>query len=92
MERQIIGRRGPVYSSRLVNRVAPSVPAARVKVRTPLNRPSGMPPLQVIRWPGLNSVTLTGKARPGSALETTLSLFPGVMLPSTRSIPESHAW
>ena len=27
MERQIIGRRGPVYSSRLVNRVAPSVPA-----------------------------------------------------------------
>jgi hypothetical protein len=51
-----------------------------------------MPPLQVIRWPGLNSVTLTGKARPGSALETTLSLFLGVMLPSTRSIPESHAW
>jgi hypothetical protein len=51
-----------------------------------------MPPLQVIRWPGLNSVTLTGKARPGLALETTLSLLPGAMLPSTHSIPESHAW
>jgi DNA-binding transcriptional ArsR family regulator len=48
MERQISGMRGPVYSSRMVNRVEPSVPGARVKVRTPLNRPSGMPPLQVI--------------------------------------------
>ena len=57
MQRQIIGRRGPVYSSRMVNRVAPSLPGARVKVRTPLNRPSGMPPLQVIRSPGLNSVS-----------------------------------
>jgi hypothetical protein len=40
----------------------------------------------------VNSVTLTGKARRGVALATTLSLFPGAMLPSTRSIPESHAW
>jgi hypothetical protein len=30
-----MGRRGPVYSSRMVNRVEPSVPGARVKVRTP---------------------------------------------------------
>ena len=28
-----------MYSSRMVNRVAPSLPGARVKVRTPLNRP-----------------------------------------------------
>src|SRR4029453_15687974 len=62
MDRQIRGSRGPVYSSRMVNRVVPSVPGARVKVRTPLKRPSGMPPLQVIRCPGANSVTLTGKA------------------------------
>src|SRR4029450_1330766 len=86
------GQEGPVYSSRTVNRVAPSVPGARVKVRTPLNRPSGMPPLQVIRWPGLNSVTLTGKVRPGLALETTLIVSPGTMAPSTRSTPESHTW
>src|SRR5215204_2604919 len=75
MDRQISGRRGPVYSSRMVNRVVPSVPGARVKVRTPLNRPSGMPPLQVIRWPGVKSVTLTGKARPGLALDH-LDLLP----------------
>jgi hypothetical protein len=81
-----------VYSSCMVNRVVPSLPGARVKVRTPLNRPRGMPPLEVIRRPGVSSVTLTGKARPGLALETILSLLPGAMLPSTRSIPESHAW
>jgi hypothetical protein len=92
MERQISGRRGPVYSSRMVNRVEPSVPETRVKVRTPLNRPSGMPPLRVIRWPGVNSVTFTGKARPGLALDTTLIFSPGAMLPSTRSTPESHTW
>jgi hypothetical protein len=51
-----------------------------------------MPPLQVIRWPGVNSVTFTGKARPGLALDTTLIFSPGAMLPSTRSTPESHAW
>jgi hypothetical protein len=92
MERQIMGRSGPVYSSRTVNRVAPSVPGARVKVRTPLNRPRGIPPLQVIRLPGVTSVTLTGKARPGLTLDTTLIFSPGAMLPSTRSTPESHAW
>jgi len=81
-----------VYSSRTLKRMPPSVPGARVKVRTPLNRPSGMPPLQVIRWPGLNSVTLTGNARPGLALEATLIFRPGAMAPSTRSTPESHAW
>ena len=36
-----------------------------------------MPPLQVIRCPGANSVTLTGKARPGLACERTLSFSPG---------------
>ena len=51
-----------------------------------------MPPLQVIRLPGVNSVTLTGKARPGLALDTTLIFSPGAMLPSTRSTPESHRW
>jgi hypothetical protein len=51
-----------------------------------------MPPLQVMRWPGVNSVTLTGKARPGLALDTTLIFSPGAMLPSTRSTPESQAW
>jgi hypothetical protein len=51
-----------------------------------------MPPLQVIRFPGVNSVTLTGKARPGLALDRTVSFSPGAMRPSTRSIPESHAW
>lgn len=81
-----------MYSSRTLKRMPPSVPGARVKVRTPLNRPSGMPPLQVIRWPGLNSVTLTGNARPGLALEATLIFRPGAMAPSTRSTPESHAW
>jgi hypothetical protein len=33
-----------------------------------------MPPLQVIRWPGVSSVTLTGKVRPGLTSDTTLSL------------------
>jgi hypothetical protein len=74
----------------MVSRVAPSPWGDSVKVRTPLNSPSGIPPVQVIRWPGLNSVTLTGKARPGLTLETTLIFSPGAMRPSTRTIPESQ--
>jgi hypothetical protein len=49
--RQIIGSSGPVYSSRTLSVVAPSPCGDSTKVRTPLNRPSGIPPDQVIRWP-----------------------------------------
>jgi hypothetical protein len=89
MDRQIIGSSGPVYSSRTVNLVAPPC-GVRVKVRTPLNSPSGMPPSQVIRSPGRNSVTLSEKVRLGLASETSLSRSPGAMRPSTRMTPESH--
>ncbi len=89
IERQISGSSGPVYSSRMVKRVAaPS--AASVNVRTPLKSPSGMPPLQTIRSPGANSVTLTGKARFGLASETTLIFSCGAIVPSTRITPESQ--
>ena len=90
MERQIIGSSGPVYSSRTSNFVAPSPCGESVKVRTPLKSPNGIPPVQVIRWPGANSFTLTGKARFGFASETTLIFSPGAMRPSTRTTPESH--
>src|SRR5262249_36156329 len=69
IEGQISGSSGPVYSSRTVNSVTPPAFGARVNVRTPLNRPSGIPPDQTIRRPGTNSVTLTGNARPGLAFE-----------------------
>ena len=75
----------------MANLVAPSPCGASVKVRTPLNSPSGIPPVQVIRWPDVNSVTRTGNARPGLACETTLIFSPGAMRPSTRSTPESQA-
>jgi hypothetical protein len=52
MVRQITGSSGPVYSSRMWNRVGPSADGASVNVRTPLHRPSGMPPLHVMLRPG----------------------------------------
>jgi DNA-binding transcriptional ArsR family regulator len=79
-----------VYSSRITKRVAPSS-GVSVNVRTPLNRPSGMPPLQVMRSAGENSVTLTGNARPGLASETTLIFSRGAIRPSTRTTPESQS-
>ena len=89
--RQMSGSSGPVYSSRMVKRVRPSPSEVSRKVRTPRNRPSGMPPAQVMRWPGTRSVTVTGKARPGLASETTLILSPSAIVPSTLRTPESHA-
>ena len=56
-----------------------------------MKSPSGMPPLQVIRFAGSNSVTSTGKVRPGLASETTLIFPPGTMRPSTRTTPESQS-
>jgi hypothetical protein len=62
MDRQIIGSSGPVYCSLTVNLVA--LPCGdRVKVRTSRNSPSGIPPSQVIRPPGRNSVTFSEKVR-----------------------------
>ena len=49
--RQIIGSSGPVYSSRMWNRVGPPSSGFSVNVRTPLKSPSGMPPLQVMLRP-----------------------------------------
>jgi hypothetical protein len=89
MDRQIIGRSAPVYCSRTVNLV-PSPCGDRVKVRTPRNSPSGIPPSQVIRSSGRNSVTLSEKVRFGLASETSFSFSPGAMRPSTRMTPESH--
>src|SRR5258708_21855077 len=78
---QIMPSSGPVYSSRMVNRVeAPS--GVSVNVRTPLNRPSGMPPAHTIRLAGVNSATFTGNARFGFAAETTLIFSPGSTRPS----------
>ncbi len=79
-----------MYSSRTVKCVfAPSGTTANV--RTPLKRPSGIPPLQVMVRGGSNAVTLTGKARPGLASETTSTFSPGAIVPFTRSTPESHS-
>src|SRR5216683_4924185 len=44
-----------------------------------------MPLDQTMRSPGLNSVTLTGNARPGLTLTSTLIVSPGAILPSTLS-------
>jgi len=63
--------------------VSCSLKLESVKVRTPLKRPSGIPPDQTIFCAGTNSVTLTGKVRPGFALDTTLIVSPGAMRPST---------
>ena len=60
MERPISGRSGPLKSSRMSKRVEPLSSGVRVKLRTPLNSPSGIPPVQVIWRPGLTSSTLTG--------------------------------
>jgi len=60
------------------------------KLRTPLNSPSGIPPLHVMARAGSNAVTLTGNALPGLASETTFIFSPGAIDPSTRWTPESH--
>ena len=82
---------GPVYSSCIVNRVAPPSTGASVNVRTPLKSPSGIPPDQTSFRPGANSLTRTGKARRGLTFENTEIFSSGAIRPSTRSIPESHS-
>ena len=52
-----------------------------MKVRSPLNKPSGMPPDQTMRFAGVNSATLTGNARPGLTLACTVIRSPGAMSP-----------
>ena len=87
IERPIIGSSGPLYSSRIAKRVRlPS--GTSENVRTPLKRPSGIPPVQVIPRPGSNAVTLTGKARLGFASDVTLSFSPGAIRPSSERTPE----
>jgi DNA-binding transcriptional ArsR family regulator len=80
---------GPVYSSRIVKRVAPPS-GVSVNVRSPLKRPSGMPPVQVILSSGLSSVTFTGNARFGLTSEVTFSLAPGSIRPSSCFTLESQ--
>src|SRR5712692_3743462 len=67
------------------NSTAPSEPGTREKVRSPLKRPSGMPPVQTIFLLGTNSLTLTGKARPGLIFAYTVTFSPGAIFPSTLS-------
>jgi hypothetical protein len=43
-----------------------------------------------MRWPGTNSVTFTGNARPGAAFDLTVTVAPGAIVPSTASTPESQ--
>ena len=75
-----------MYSSRTSNLVVPSPCDVSVKVRTPLKSPSGIPPLQTILWPGVNSVTLTGKARFGLA-EEILTVWLSTEFQGGRHIP-----
>jgi hypothetical protein len=91
MERQISGRSGPVYPSRMVNRVVPSVPGARVKVHAleQAQRHAAAPGHPLTRAE-LGHPDREGAAR--VALDTTLIFSPDAMVPSTRSTPESHAW
>ena len=48
-----------------------------VNMRTPVNKPSGMPPLQVIDRAGLNSLTVTGNVRPRIRAGDDLDRLPG---------------
>src|SRR4051812_20875205 len=73
----------------MVNRV-PRPSGVSVKVRSPLNRPSGIPPDQIVRSYGRSSVTVTGNARPRLIFEKTLILAPSAISPTTRSTPESQ--
>ncbi len=90
IERQISGSIGPLYSSRISKRVIPPLAGLNWKVLTPLNRPSGIPPLQTIRRGGSSSLTVTGKARFGFASEVTLIRSPRAIRPSTETTPESQ--
>ena len=54
IERPIRGRNGPLKSSRMWKRVDPFPSGVRVNLRTPLNSPSGIPPVQVMRCAGLD--------------------------------------
>src|ERR1700689_3638333 len=90
IDRQINPSNGPVYSSRTWNAVPPVPSGDTLKVRTPRNRPRGIPPLNRSRAGGSKSVTLTGKARPGAAWDRIVIFSPGAIRPSTPSTPESH--
>ena len=79
------GAISPENASRMSNSVPPSFGVSRY-VRTPLNRPSGIPPVHTIRWGGSNALTRTGNARPGLSVVYTRSFPPGAMAPSTFSI------
>jgi hypothetical protein len=67
-------------------------------MRIPVKRPSGMPPAHVMRRVGTNSVTRSGKARPGALLVAFLVallawtvIFPSAaMCPSILSTVEFH--
>jgi hypothetical protein len=74
------------------NSVAPSaVDGVSVNVRTPRNRPSGIPPVHTIRCGGWNSATVSGNARPGLIGTNSFILRPGAMSPSTRSTAGFHS-
>jgi hypothetical protein len=62
----------------------------RVKVRTPLKNPSGIPPDHTVRRLGSNSTTVAGNARPGLASFTIDSFSPGATRPSSLTRPESQ--
>ena len=82
--------RGPLYSSRMVNSVPPELFAVSVYVRTPLNRPSGVPPVNS-RLPGpANLVTVTGNVRPGATFDWILSFLPSAIVPLMDATPESQ--
>src|SRR6185369_6860844 len=82
---------GPVYTSRIAKRTFPSDCSVRVYARVPVNRPSGIPPRQTMRWPGVNSTTVTGNPRLGFTSGKTVTLWPNAIVPSTRTTAESQS-
>src|SRR5882762_7702467 len=64
MVRPINGASTPLSSSRIAKSTVPSTCGVNVNVRTPLKRPRGKPPSQVMRRDGSNCETVAGNARP----------------------------
>jgi hypothetical protein len=56
-----------------------------MKMRTPRKRPRGMPPCHTMRSHGTSSLTVTGNARSGLTVATTLIFLPSAMSPSMSS-------
>jgi hypothetical protein len=85
MLRLISPRSGPEKTSRMAKDVAPPAAGVSVKVRTPRKRPRGMPPCHTMRSFGTSSLTVTGNARSGLTVATTLIFLPSAISPSTRT-------